>query len=520
MVRVRKESHEKERGYLARRDFLALAPGAAAYAVSLGCAGVKTLSGGDDGLYDVVIVGGGLSGLVAAHLLRGHNILLLEKERVPGGRILGGTWEGFHYSLGASYMGPPDEEMQEAFDELGVTPIPVPPPVDAVAHGGVIYPEDYLDSMLGSISEFRDYIRVSRELHELSEDGIGDATYEIDLEALSEYEELDRLSVRQWLEREKVGPIVRRFIDVENRGLFGASNGDISLLFDVAEMAFNLYEGDLDDSDFSPRAVPDFHTHWPDVDEGDVDLWTFRRGMMELVSSYQQLEGLRGRIRCNANVSSVQVNRDRTVTIDYSQDGSTRSVRAYAVILATPAAVTASLVRSGFSNAVMEALRSVPYTTYVTMAIFLSERLFRTTWNIACLDTCFTTLNDAIRTQVPLDYRGRSVLGVAMPPERADDRSLIGMSDDALLEKALKDIERYFPGVRTRVIGKDIHRFQYAFPVFGPGYGEILWALHSDETTRGPLFLAGDFMVYPTLGGAAASAERVSDLVEGYAETL
>lgn len=506
-------------GFLGRRDFLKLLLGGTVSGAALGLPGLTPGPGKKDKhVYDVIIIGGGMSGLTAAYLMKGHNILLLEQEPALGGRILTAEWEGLRYSMGASYMGEPDKEMKSFFREIGVKPVPVPPPTDALAYKGKIYPGDYFEEALGSLEEIRDYVRVSKELYKLSAGGIEEAVYNADIDRLAKHKELDQYSVKHWLVRRKAGPVVQRYIDVENRGLFGAGNSDISFLFDIPEMGFNLYAGESAPKQFKPRPVPDFHTYRPGG--GESTLWTFRHGMIEMVWAIEQAKELRGKIRGGANVERVIVNSDRTVSVTYRQEGKTHQVHAYAVVLTTPAAVTASIVKSGFSAKVMEALRAVPYTTYVTMAIFLSQRLFRNAWNIACLDTCFTTLNDAIRTLVPLDYNGKAVLGAAMPPKRANDRSLIGMSDDALFELALKDIERYFPGTKSKVLGKNIHRFRYAFPVFCPNYGEILWELHKDKTTKGPLFLAGDYMVYPTLGGASVSGWRAYELVKQYADTL
>jgi protoporphyrinogen oxidase len=478
-----------------------------------------SLSAAEEGLRDVVVVGGGLSGLMAAYSMQDHDVLLLEKEPVAGGRICSGTWGGFHYSMGAAYTGTPDAEMREFFGELGIKPMPVPPPVDGLAYRGKIYPEDYFTAALGSRKALRDYIKMAEELMRLSEDGIEEAVYS-SLDHLAEYEELDQYSMQQWLDRHKIDPTVQLYVDTENRGLFGVSNGDFSFLFDIPELAYNFYEEGLSADDFHEGPVPDFNTYRPEVDPDEVDTWTFPRGMMEMVRAMTERTPLRSKVVTGAEVTRVTVNQDKTVTVRYTHAGQGKEVRTHAAVLATPAPVTAKIVRNGFSPAVMEALRAVDYTTYVTMALFMSERLIRNAWNVACLDSCFTTLNDAIRTQVPVGYRGKAIMGVAMPPRRASDRSLINASDNEILELALKDIERYFPGARQKVLGKDVKRFHHAFPVFRPGYGEILWALNKDASTRGPLFLAGDYVIYPTMGGAAVSGEQAFERVSAYADTL
>lgn len=59
-------------------------------------------------VYDVIVVGGGMSGLKVAYTLRDRNLLLLEREPQTGGVSKSDNWNGIEYSLGAAYMIDPD----------------------------------------------------------------------------------------------------------------------------------------------------------------------------------------------------------------------------------------------------------------------------------------------------------------------------------------------------------------------------------------------------------------------------
>jgi len=71
---------------------------------------------------DVIIVGGGLSGLIAARdvLAAGYEPLILEADRRVGGRILTEDVEGVPLELGAQWIGDTHHRMEALASELGV----------------------------------------------------------------------------------------------------------------------------------------------------------------------------------------------------------------------------------------------------------------------------------------------------------------------------------------------------------------------------------------------------------------
>lgn len=71
----------------------------------------------------VVIVGGGMSGLIAAYHLKDQPLVLLEQGPRLGGNSRGESWHGVDYSIGAAYMAEPTEDTWWAdfLREVGVT---------------------------------------------------------------------------------------------------------------------------------------------------------------------------------------------------------------------------------------------------------------------------------------------------------------------------------------------------------------------------------------------------------------
>lgn len=70
----------------------------------------------------LAIVGGGLSGLATAYLLRDTKPLLLEQAARFGGNSKGESWQGIDYSIGAAYFLKPESSLPyyTMLDELGV----------------------------------------------------------------------------------------------------------------------------------------------------------------------------------------------------------------------------------------------------------------------------------------------------------------------------------------------------------------------------------------------------------------
>jgi protoporphyrinogen oxidase len=189
--------------------------------------------------------------------------------------------------------------------------------------------------------------------------------------------------------------------------------------------------------------------------------------------------------------------------------------------MATPAPITGYLVKNHLSPEVKKILSEVSYSQYATINFFTKRRLLHQTWSVSCIDEGeVVTLYDATRPQVTKDYRGKSILSVYMAPEDAYNQSFVNQSDKQFIENAYQTLNKYYPDFNNEVIDYSITRFKYAFPIFSPKYVETIKILTNDSTLDGPIFLAGDYMVYATVDGALISAEVAAKKARSYLRML
>ena len=72
---------------------------------------------------DFAIIGGGISGLTAAHYLNNYNYMLFEQYAELGGQCRGQTYQGLDYSFGGTRIDVPQGAMEQLLDELNLQPV-------------------------------------------------------------------------------------------------------------------------------------------------------------------------------------------------------------------------------------------------------------------------------------------------------------------------------------------------------------------------------------------------------------
>ncbi len=454
----------------------------------------------EEPVYDVIIVGAGISGLSAAYSLQDYTIKVLEKNDKVGGRILSGSYKGVTYAKGAEYIGKPEGLLRKMVLQLKLQLREIPSPMDAQFYKGKFYyGEDAIASLFinySSLEEYNDFASTILEYYRKYE-------WLPDFRIDSELAYLDFMTAREWFTHMGFPEIFADRYNVAARGLFGANIDEISALSFIPEIAFD-YEG------FEPIRDTDLEDSLVKGEES-TEAYSFKNGLSELTDALAAYLG--DRIQVNSTVTQVLRNNERYTVYYEDEKGNTHAMTSKVVILAVPAPIALKLASDILDKEQKEILEQIPYASYATVALFSEVPIFDRAFDLAVPDDYFfTDVYDAVWIQEYYDYVGGVapyIITVYVAPQSYKDRSLLTMSDEEILENIYKDLEKIFPQVRQKITGYDITRFPYAYPVMVTGAHHRLSRLHL--ITHGSFLLAGDYTIYPTLEAAVESGEIAAE---------
>jgi protoporphyrinogen oxidase len=301
----------------------------------------------------VIIIGGGISSLASAYLLRDLEPLILEQAACMGGNSKGQSWRGIDYALGAAYfcVPPAGSRVAKLFSELGLTQ--QYKQVDSgsvVAVNGEIF-DNFWTTQKTSHADQTQILNVARYLQGIlneEKNSYPDPGQRQGLN-LKEFKRLDSSTLRAHLEHKfgKISPILNSVIEQYCWSAFAASASEVSAASGINFLA----------AEFGAIGV------FPGGNAAVAE--ALCRRLLNVLPENS--------LRVNHTVIDLSVNKDSCTVAYFDQDGALKSAECDTVIVACPKFVAAKII-DDLEPRRLKVIKELEYRAYLVANVLLSGR--------------------------------------------------------------------------------------------------------------------------------------------------
>jgi protoporphyrinogen oxidase len=421
--------------------------------------------------YDVVIVGGGVSGLAAAYRLRDLNFLLLEKEPHWGGNAYLMEYHGTQYATGSAFLAKSEKAFEFA-REIGLEPLPINDSDGTILKGEWI-PDTWrtgLDKLPYPVSVRDQFKKFRKEI------------LAIDIEKRSE--ELSHVPFSHFLKA--YPPEISQWWDTYGPSNWGATSNETA----------------------ATLAIDDFHEL---AGEEGSDYYTWPGGLGAITKKLADTMAAKFSSNMQTGATTVAVVPDKEeVRVTYVNGAELKTVAARAVIMATPKFITRRLV-DGLPAKQSAAMHQIGYIPYAVVNLIFDKPVFNRGYDTWCPGNRFSDIvvADWVIRNRP-GYKQEYNILTCYTPLRRDERALLLSESSArqVATEVLRDFQKLFPG--SNVDPLEVHLYRRGHPLYMSTPG-----LHTDvqPLARAPMdriFFANTDSEGPesTTNGGIEAADR------------
>lgn len=391
---------------------------------------------------DVVVIGGGISGLIAAYeLAREHAVLVLEKEPTPGGNSRLGTWGGLRYPMGALYITKPNAEEAAFFKDIGLEANPIPGSADALYDRGQFVPHLFgegVDHLPYSAEVRRAYKRAWKHFAAIND---SDDYPDLPLtRSTRKARALDTMTFATYCRTHRIAPEPTALLDQYVRSCWGVGAEKVS-----AFAAINFLASEFD------------------------SLTAFPGGNGAISARVVSLLGSRVRTRCFVDRVTQD---DGGVTVDYVRDGQPFRARARQAIMATPKHITRRML-ADMPDPISTAMARARYGSYLVGAVFLREPLADKAFDLWVRNRWYSDLclADWVSSGGHPAAHRKTVMVASIPMGESEGRAaLLTTSHETFSKQLVSELEKDFPGCAGKIEGIQFARWGHPMAVPYPGW--------------------------------------------------